>query len=73
MMGDALGDDMFVPSIYELVRKKDIPSGAKRKSRNAFPLLLFYAIVDCKADICLFWGIKNVKYYDMREIFIEKR
>lgn len=54
MMGDALGDDMFVPSIYELVRKKDIPSGAKRKSRNAFSLLLFYAIVDCKADICLF-------------------
>lgn len=53
MKGDALGDDMFVPSIYELVRKKDIPLGAKRKSRNAFPLLLFYAIVDYKADNCL--------------------
>ncbi len=54
MKGDALGDDMFVPSIYELVRKKDIPLGTKRKSRNAFPLLLFCAIVDYKADICLF-------------------
>ena len=47
--------DALVSNTSGATHPGSIPGlGTKRKSRNAFPLLLFCDVVDYKADICLF-------------------